>query len=285
MKKKIFILLVIFLTSISFVYIGCKKDEEDKDQRAAQDNSIAENAFNDVFSQADYAAKKTTETGANKIMDFDSTSCGTISLSSYDTVTWPKILTVDFGTTNCLCSDLRFRRGKIIATITDWYRDSGTVITITLDQYYVNDYHIEGTKTITNLGPVGTYGSGGNLKYSIDIANAKITPPSGNPIYWNSTRTREWIEGESTTWPNWQDDVYLIDGSANGTDQNGNSFTVTITEPLRVALNCKWIEDGNVEITPQNLATRTVDFGVGGNDCDNEASVTINGVTYNFTMN
>jgi hypothetical protein len=285
MKKRILILSFFLLASLAFVYIGCKKDSEDKDQRAAQDNSIAENAFNDVFNQVDYAAKKTTETGANKIMNVDTTGCGTISLSSYDTVTWPKTLTIDFGTTNCLCSDLKFRRGKIIATMDSMYRDSGTVITITLDQYYVNDYHIEGTKTITNMGPVGTYGNGGNLKYSVVVSNAKITPPTGNPIYWNSSRTREWIEGESTKWPNWQDDVYLIDGSANGTDQNGNTFTVTITEPLRVALNCKWIEDGTVEITPQNLATRTVDFGVGGGSCDNQASVTINGVTYPFTMN
>ena len=261
--------------------MGCKKDKEDKDQRAAQDNSTAENMFNDVFKQVDYSAKKTTNAGA-KIMQIDSTSCGTITILPFDTVTWPKTLTIDFGTTNCLCSDYKYRKGKIIATLSGRYRDSATVINITLDQYYVNNYHVEGTKTITNLGHVGTYNSGHNLKYSIVVSNAKITPPTGNPITWNSTRTREWIEGESTKWPNWMDDVYLIGGTASGVDQNGNNFTVNITSPLRVALNCKWIESGTVEITPQNLATRTVDYGNG--NCDDQATVTINGTTYNFTM-
>ena len=282
MKKKILIIAPFLLLTLAFVYVGCKKDREDKDQRAAEDNAIAENAFNDVFKQVDNAAKETSEAGANKIMQLDSIGCGTVTITPFDTLTWPKTLTIDFGSTNCLCSDGRFRKGKVIANLTGRYRDSLTVITVTLDQYYVNDYHIEGSKTITNLGHVGTYGTGGHLKYSIVVANAKITPPTGNPVYWNSTRTREWIEGEATSWPTWTDDVYLIDGSADGTDANSNTFTVTITTPLRIALDCKWIESGTVEIAPDGLAIRTVDFGNG--TCDNQASVTINGVTYNFTM-
>jgi hypothetical protein len=282
MKKKIFITTTFLLLTLAFVYVGCKKDKEDKDQRAAQDNAIAENAFNDVFLQVDKAAKDTSLPGVSKIKQLDSIGCGTVTITPFDTGTWPKTLTIDFGSTNCLCSDTRFRRGKIIANLTGKYRDSLTVITVTLDQYYVNDYHIEGTKTITNLGHVGIYGTGHNLKYSIVVSNAKITPPTGNPIYWNSTRTREWIEGENTTWPNWMDDVYLIEGSANGTDANGNTFTVSITAPLRIALNCKWIESGTVEIAPDGLAIRTVDFGNG--TCDDQASLTINGITYNFTM-
>lgn len=282
MKKNIFIVTSFLLLALAFVYVGCKKDKEDKDQRAAEDNAIAENAFNDVFKQVDNAAKQTADTGASKILQLDTIGCGTITISSIDTI-WPKTLTINFGTTNCLCSDGRFRRGKIIANLTGRYRDSLTVITVTLDQYYVNDYHIEGTKTITNLGHIGIYGAGHNLKYSIGVSNAKITPPTGNPIYWNSTRTREWIEGENTPWPDWQDDVYLIEGSADGTDANGNTFTVTITTPLRIALDCKWIESGTLEITPAGLAIRTVDFG-SGSSCDSQASVTINGITYPFTM-
>ena len=281
MKNHISIFSILFFTSLTFVYFGCKKDKIDTDQRAAIDNSIAENAFNDVFMQVDCAAKEISYAGA-KIVQIDSSICKTITITPFDSVTWPKTLTIDFGTTNCLCSDFKYRRGKIIATLSGRYGDSASVINISLNQYYVNDYHIEGTKTITNLGHVGTYNNGNNLMYSVVISNAKITPPNGNTISWNSTRTREWIEGESTKWPNWMDDVYRISGAANGTDQNGNSFTVNITTPLRIALNCQWIESGTVEIKPQNLGIRTVDFGNG--NCDDQATVTINGTTYNFTM-
>ncbi len=261
---------------------GCKKDKEDTDQRAAIDNATAENAFNDVFKQVDNGAKQTAESGAQKVMQLDSLGCATVSITPFDTVNWPKTLTIDFGTSNCLCADGKYRRGKIIAVLTGKYRTAGTVITVTLDNYYVSDNHVEGNKTITNMGHVGTYNGGNNLKYSIVVTNGKVTTSDG-VITWESNRYREWIEGESTTWPNWQDDVYLITGSASGTTINQNPFTINITNPLRVALNCRWIESGTLEITPQGLATRTLDFGSG--NCDDQATVTINGVTYIITMN
>jgi hypothetical protein len=263
---------------------GCKKDKTDKDQQAALDNSTAENAFNDVFNQIDKAAKQTTQSGAQKVMQLDSVGCATLTITPFDTFTFPKTLIIDFGTSNCLCIDGRFRRGKIISILSGKYRDSSTVISTTLNQYYVNDYHVEGNKTITNLGRSGTYGGTHNLMYSIVVTNGKVTSPTNQVITWNSTRTREWIEGENTHWPNWMDDVYLIGGSANGVDVHGNNFTVNISSSnrLRVALNCRWIESGSVDITPQGLATRTVDFGNG--NCDNQATVTINGVSYPFTM-
>ena len=104
MKKNIFIVTSFLLLALAFVYVGCKKDKEDKDQRAAEDNAIAENAFNDVFKQVDNAAKQTADTGASKILQLDTIGCGTITISSIDTI-WPKTLTINFGTTNCLCSD------------------------------------------------------------------------------------------------------------------------------------------------------------------------------------
>lgn len=283
MKKIIFLASAIIFTTAIIFSTGCKKNNEDKDQRAAIDNSTAENAFNDVFKQVDDAAKQTSQAGAQKVMQLDSIGCATVTITPFDTVNWPKTLTIDFGTSYCLCIDGRYRKGKVIANLTGRYRDSATVITVTLDQYYVNNYHIEGTKTITNMGHIGLTNGTHNEVFNIVVANALITAPDGNQITWNSTRSREWIEGEDTYWPNWQDDVYLITGSAYGVDQNGNNYTVTITSALRVALNCKWIESGTVEITPDGLATRTVDFGTG--DCDANASVTINGITYNFVMN
>jgi hypothetical protein len=282
MKKKTIFLSFLLLAVFSFVYYGCKKDKEDTNQRAAIDNSTAENAFNDIFKQVDKAARQTTQAAA-KTTQLDTIGCATLTITPFDTVTWPKTLTIDFGTSNCLCEDLKYRRGKIIATLTGRYRDSATVITVNLDNYYVNDNHIEGNKTITNLGHIGTYGGGNNLKYRIVVTNAKITTIDGI-ITWESTRYREWIEGESTTWPAWQDDVYRITGSASGIDINGNSYTVNIINGLRVALDCRWIESGTIEIAPAGLAVRTLDFGTG--DCDNQATVSINGVTYPpFSMN
>ena len=112
------------------------------------------------------------------------------------------------------------------------------------------------------------------------MQNASVITSNGT-ISWNSYRTREWIAGESTA-ANPMDDVYSITGSANGTAVNANTFTVTIDNPLIVALNCPYIQQGKLTLTPTSLSPRIIDFGSGG--CDNNATVTINAVVYEVTM-
>lgn len=267
-KRIAFIALTLFIT---FAYSGCKKNdrEDDKETTSSRDNAIAENAFAGVFKSI---GEFTDSTSLLRI-----SSCASYTVDSVGTTSWPKTLTINFGSTNCMGSDGNLRRGTIIASFTGRYRDSLTVISISLIGYYHNNNLVQvGTHTITNNG----HNAAGNLSYSINVQNASITNSNGT-IAWNSTRTREWIAGESTT-TNPSDDVYSITGSATGTGVNGNTFNVTINSPLIVALNCPYIEQGILALSPQNLSTRYVDFGNGA--CDNEATVTINGVVYNVTM-
>src|SRR5262249_32088485 len=131
-------------------------------------------------------------------------------------------------------------------------------------------------KTVTNEG----HNSSGNLHYAINVITAIITLPTGQTIVWTSQRDREWIQGESTLLI--FDDVYSITGSASGTDQNGNPFTVTITNPLIVKVTCPWITEGTLSITHGSLPTATLDYGDG--TCDDQATVTINGNTFVITL-
>ena len=120
-----------------------------------------------------------------------------------DTTTWPKTLTINFGTSNCLCADGNLRRGIITAVFTGQYRKPGTVISIYLSNYYHNNNFVQvGTHTITNNG----INTNGNLSYTINVVNASVTTSSGI-ISWNSYRTREWISGVTTTLNPW-DDVF-----------------------------------------------------------------------------
>ena len=56
---------------------------------------------------------------------------------------------------------------------------------------------------------------------------------------------------------------------------------MVIAEPLIVSVGCKWIQ-GVLEIAPEGLNTRNLDFGDG--ECDNAASITIGNYTLNFFM-
>lgn len=265
--------------TIGIAFSSCRRDknDEDKDTSSAADNALAEGTYNDVVNIADQASTgslssyMTTEnsSGERSLLS----TCATVTI---DTVATPHTITVDFGSSNCLCSDGRYRRGIINISFSGRYRDAGSTHTITFTNYYVNDNKVMGTKTVVNNGP----NSSGNLTYSITVNGQIVKASGGGTITWNSTRTREWIVGEST--PAWNDDVYLITGSASGTSAGGTSFTLNITSALRKEIGCRHFVSGSFALTPSGKAVRYVDYGSGG--CDNSATVTINGNTYNITL-
>lgn len=263
---------------ISLIITGCRKKddlENDTDTLSASDNALAESYFTDVGNISDEAATGSLSSYKGGSSDGILSTCATISFTSTGNDT---TMTVDFGTTNCLCLDGRYRRGKISVTWSGAYKDPGHVHAITFDNYFVNDNQVLGTKTVTNNGLNGS----GNLSFSIDV-NASIilsVANGGGTITWTSQRTREFIAGASTS--TWADDVYLITGTASGTSAKGNTFTATITNPVRKELACHYIVSGTIDLTPNGKLTRTIDFGNGA--CDNKATVTINGTTYNITL-
>jgi hypothetical protein len=157
-------------------------------------------------------------------------------------------------------------------TYTGRYREPGTVITITPENYRVNNYLIEGQKTIENMG----INANGQLYYTI-TANGMVAEPSNAwAISWSANRTRTWVEGQDT--PSRLDDVYEISGGSSGVNRNGVNYTSTITTPLRAEFSCAWIVSGQVTIEPEDYATRYIDFGNG--ECNNGFTVTVNGETY-----
>ncbi|MFK5856824.1 MAG: hypothetical protein QM503_11880 [Bacteroidota bacterium] len=276
MKKLNLIIALFVIAGIVSLTSSCKKDDQQviDDTSAAADDAFAEGIYTNATSIADEAYAN----GAGGLKAGDETSqflsgCATVTL---DTTVMPRVLTIDFGDTNCLCRDGRYRRGKILVSFTGRYRVPGTVITYGFDEYHVNDNHVDGTKVITNMGP----NDAGNLYYSIEIVGVIYRANDGGTISWNSSREREWVEG-ADTWIR-MDDVYLITGTADGIRANGLTWEREIINPLRVELSCRWIVSGTVEIQPENLPLRILDYGSG--ECDNIATVLVNGVTYTIFL-
>jgi hypothetical protein len=273
-KLSLFIAASLLLSSIYLV--SCKKDTtKDADTESAENNALAESQYNDVTTLVDQAALSGDVTvgvaGGNSANGTDGSLGGPCATISIDTVTSPHSITINFGTANCLCKDGRNRRGKIIASYTGKYRNTGTVISISFDGYYVNDNQIKGTKTVTNMGP----NNAGNIVYSIEVTGQIIKANNGGTITWTSTRQREWIGGASTL--DLSDDAYSITGTASGTNAKGNAYTISITKPLVRKMNCRWFESGTLDVTPEGKPVRTLDYGSTG--CDANATVTILGYT------
>ncbi|MGZ3899309.1 MAG: hypothetical protein ACXVNM_08370 [Bacteroidia bacterium] len=278
MKRIGYIGLIVMIMSLVFSSCRKKVKEEDNDTSSASENFLATSIGNDMGNIADEAGRnksvssfKTNESSAI-LSSCASIQFDTLASSNADTIT------VNFGSTNCLCNDGRYRRGSLVIIYTGKYRDSLVHITITPQNYFVNNNGVNGSKTIKNLG----HNSQGHLVYSI-TENMTITKADNSgTIVFNAARQREWISGESTLLLN--DDKYSITGTASGSS-NGRSFTSSITSPLirDMSLACrKHFISGVMQHTPDNKPTRTIDFGDG--TCDDKATVTINNKSYVITL-
>lgn len=278
MKTRIIILGVIATAAIGSIFNSCKKDDTSSATqtkpsvttsatKAATENATIDGAFTDAFRQVDKAAKE------NNVKD--SNSCPIVTFTPPDLSTYPKDLVIDFGT-GCTGSDGVLRSGKILAHLTKSYIDSGSVTTVTFDNYYVNSRKITGTEIITNQGK----NNAGHPVFEVQVQNGNLYSPDGVTTY-NSVQQREWIEGYNTLLDP-MDDVYMITGTANGVTTDGTSYTVTITSALRVAVGCAWVESGTLNITEPNVPVITLDYGNG--NCDNIATVTCAGYTFTINM-
>lgn len=263
------------------IFSSCKKkekEEKDSDTAGAADQSFASSTVNDMTSISDEAAK-TYSVSSFRTSDASGILAASCASITVDTLAAAKTITVNFGATNCVCNDGRARRGVLIISFTGRYRDSLNVITVTPQNYYVNDNQVTGSKTITNKG----HNAAHHLVYEINANIQIIKANSGGTISWQTNRQREWLTGENTL--QWNDDIYSITGTASGSTSNGNSFSSNITSPLirNMSFGCRrHFTQGTLEHTPGGKATRYIDFGNGS--CDDQATVTINGNAYTITL-
>jgi len=273
MKSRFFILCAVVFTTLCF---SCKKEEKpvvDNETQSALDNVKSQEAVMRTFSDIN-------QYGINEdgIKSAKLDSCPLITISSIDTV-FPKTLTIDFGTVGCQGYDGKFRQGKLTVVFSNHWlnnRINGTYAEATCDNYIVDGQKLEGVFIVTYNG----LNSSNGPTYNIKATNAKLTLLTGKNISWNSNETVDWIAGYDNL--NLDDDVILISGSSSGVTSEGTSYTMNITKPLKKDNSCKYITEGTIELTPEKLNTRTVDFGDG--TCDSNATVTILGVSVNISF-
>lgn len=278
MKAKHFFLTgALALSFAGLILTGCQKKKStaptnNPDYTIAEDDANAQFAIQDTKNISDGAAKgQATDRmtgGCETYTKFDTTIA-----SVTDTA-----LDIFFGNTDCTCNDGRKRRGHIYVF---WngkpYFDSSSTVTMTFKNYYINDIGITGTRTLTNVS---------TNKWDF-TANLTLTYSDGKTATWNSTRTNITTTVDSVLY--WD-----VTGSASGTTRAGNSYNISITNPLYATVlpwwfgGCPWIEAGSLSISGNNFSTITVDFGsasaLGPKDCHQSATATINSKSYTFNQ-
>lgn len=275
MKK---ISLICLATLMAFQ--SCKKTETltSEDQEIVEDNSHSEQISEDASKITDDAYYASTNILVRDNSSASAVLADTVKITKN---TADSSITVDFGTNGITCRDGRVRYGKVIFKFTNGYRNAGRTVTQTFDGYKVDDRTINNssTRTVTYNGT----NASGQHNWTI-VANMSITKANGKVVTWNSTRNRIMTAGASTPL-NWTDDVYEISGGASGVTGNGTSYNLTINKNLLIRIGCKYIQDGIITMT-RGSVSYSIDYGTptSSNNCDNQATFTMNGKSTVFTL-
>ncbi len=306
-KKLSIALATILLASAAFIS-SCKKkttETPDNDTSAATDNNMAEWASNDAVTMAGQASESGSVSYKQGNENSVLSSCATVTVN-----TNTKIITVTFG--GGACNDGHVRSGILTFDYSAStggavnYRNPGFSCHITTTNYVVDGNSVAVNKTVTNTTPAGFNPATTNMTWTINGSVTIVKAGNGGTVSWTCNRTHTLLNTSAITYGgnaipasyvdqntviDWTKAVISVSGSANGTTAKGEVYTVTITSPLILNMNCTPdplkpshhpIVQGAFDFTPGSKASRHVDFGSGS--CDLAATVTINGKTYAITL-
>jgi hypothetical protein len=289
-------LATILTLTIVFIFASCSKNGEQSTQTAQQSLTQAsieadaegEIVYDDVFNNV-MGVNSTVAIGGTGVFEpANPGQPGTLEPATPPCFTlgieflgnpdnFPVKVTIDFGT-GCLGKDGRTRKGKIITVYSGHMILAGSVAETSFDNYYVNDIKVEGTHRVENKSTPGAF------TFETKVVNGKLTRLNGDFVNWNRTRTITQVEG-NTTPMNPLDDAYSIVGIGSGIVQRGDktaTWTTANIEPLIKRFDCRWITKGKQAIQRNDGPQGILDFGNG--DCDNKATITVNGVSIEITL-
>jgi hypothetical protein len=200
----------------------------------------------------------------------------TITVDKVGLNDYPKNICLDFGT-GVTVKRGNVLKGKIYITVTGKMSVANSSRTFQFSDFYVNDNAVKGKKVVTYMGL-----NADSKPYWTISASDTITRADGAQVIWNSERVRTRIDNNDTPLI-YSDDNYAITGSSSGINAKGVAYTMTIQEsnPLITSSDYKYFTKGTLIITTEKR-TAVIDYGDGTKD--NIATITIDGVTKEFTL-
>lgn len=238
----------------------------DDDVQSAVNETEIESVLEDVDEITFYSLLTTTDA---RVVETDDCplSCAKITHDREN-----KTIIIDYGD-GCEDKRGRIRKGIIIITYTDNRLVPGAVQTITFNEFYVDGKKIEGVRTRENISTSFDE----PLKYKITLTNGKVTWEDGT----FATREAEWTRTRIRA-ANPVNDEIIKEGHASGVTRRGKKYTVEITKPIVWKRGCLpalrvFIPVEGIKVRTVGDVTITIDYGDGS--CDNEFSITKDGVT------
>jgi len=277
MKKTAILLTTICASAL--LYVSCSSNDTDNTPPSTDLTNVGASIAVDTSNEMDLntGLLVTSSSNTGKTTETPAGICAAISVTTPNGGEYPKVFTVDFGTTGCKDENNLTRKGKLKITLSGSVITTGSKMTIERIDYSINNIKLEGTIEYTNTTTVATI-----PQWTRKVTNGKLTDLKGG-VYTNSgTYTTRQIAGVDTPFV-LSDNVYEItDGSHTVTASNGTTLTLTVKETLVKKYSCLFISKGQLKIQG-GILNGVIDYG--NNDCDALYTYTHeNGTSYSLSM-
>lgn len=254
----------------SFFIFSCSKKDNGTDSNTDEPtaisltmaSSLTETLYDDVFNQISLESENN---GISERLN-GVQGCATVTLFPADLTTFPKTMTIDYGV-GCTIGPIT-RKGKLIANLSGRIKNPGSTMSVSFENYAVNDYKLEGGYTISNNT------ANDILTFSTQTTNGKLTYPSGLVYTHTGLHTYTQIGGSGTS--TFVDDSWSIIGEGSTTSSANQNLTVKIKTPLVKNVACGSIVSGEQSFQ-YNTISGSLNFGEG--QCDRLATLKIGAYT------
>ena len=285
MKKNKLIAIAFIAFGLANLTTSCTKDDKEPADSAAiiataEDLAQAACINEDILNQLKgyiAIAEKGGLPALKAMLENGPASGIIITMDKPDWVTFPKTITIDFGTQGFVGPGGNKMTGKLMIFVSNKMDVPNSFCRLTFENFAVNAVKVVGTNTLTFKGVTSTF-----HPYWTFNAQNTMTRLDGKTVVLNSDLTREILDMNGTP-TNLLDDMYSIKGSANGTNALGKSYTMVIAENNPLIMDGAWLyfTKGSITLTSESQ-TAVIDFGNGAKD--NKATVTTNGKTKEITL-
>lgn len=265
MKSKSLFLWSIALFTFSF--LSCKKEsnliENDAESLLSQRQmEFVQTEIEDVDESTD------SEIPTNGLTEerLDSLPDGPCVNRTWSGDSLQRILTIDYGTSPCLCLDGIYRSGKIRIVFVGKRHSVGATKTIYFIDYIVDSRLLNGKVETVYIGNAV-------FKRKIIEMNLQI---EGRTANWKGEETIKIVEGFET--PSKLDNIKTVVGKTWGVNLNGVNYIREIVQELVRKNECSpFFIDGKIETKNENGQLVLLNFNPFNNGaCDNLASISIN---------
>lgn len=225
-------------------------------------------AVSKAKAQAEFYVLDAFRESLDLIPDFVATGVSpdaTVVMTSSESLSndvYPKLVTIDYGTSNQAGVNGISRRGKIQIELSQKEVMKAPFV-MSFESFYINDTRLLGAIDADYTA------NGTKNNYALSLRDSTKCSNANGTMSWNGSLLLSQTAGETTKTV--EDDVFTYQETSSGQDYEGLFFSSKTSETTMVDFSCKYLlTSGTFELTPKDKAVQKCSYSL---DCDGRVKV------------